>query len=141
MRRTLAYPAVRDDVITLLQPFLPLVDRPQGCCILEAAIRIRRPRPRNASRSLDVSPAQSAFLRIIRHVGALTRVLLRRPHIDQRSARRRVLGDLFEESADFFVGPFGRRVLGGAKRWYFRVEGTAFLLPLDAPVIEHLGVG
>src|SRR5205085_12315376 len=49
--------------------------------------------------------------------------------------------DLLEKSAVLVVGAFGRGVIGGAERWDFGVERTAFLLPFDAPPIQQPGVG
>src|SRR6185436_11113898 len=52
-----------------------------------------------------------------------------------------MIGNLLEESANLFVGPFGRLVVGSAEIGDLRIERAAFLLPLDAPTVEQLGVG
>jgi hypothetical protein len=74
-------------------------------------------------------------------VQPLARELLGRPDIDERLAGVGVLTHLLEESADLIVRALWSFV---TRRWIardIRRESTVFLLPLDPPTIEQLGVG
>src|SRR3954447_10417401 len=97
----LAEPAVGDDVVARLQALLPDVDGLELVPALERGVLGRRTRPRDAPRARDVTAAQRALLRVLRHVGPLAAVLLRRPDVDQRVPRvAQVREDVVLEGAD-----------------------------------------
>src|SRR5262245_52060742 len=74
--RALADPAVGNHVVLLLETDLAFVDRLEiGRALERAVLGIDRARPRNALRAGDVSAAQHAFLRVLRHVRLLAREL------------------------------------------------------------------
>src|SRR6266550_7310064 len=141
MGGSLANAAVRDDVVAFLETLFLFVDGAQRSRVLEASIRIRGARPGNTARSLDVAAPQGSFLRVIGHVGALSGVFFGRTYVDKRLTRRRVLANLLEESANLFIRTFRRLVAAFRKARDLCIEGTPFLLPLDAPAVQKLRIG
>src|SRR5262249_1466448 len=97
----LADPAVGDDVVLRPEPDLAFVDGAQRGGILDRPVlRIRGTGPWPVLRAGDVPAAQNAFLRILRHVRALARELLRAAHVHHLLARAHVREHLVPERAD-----------------------------------------
>jgi hypothetical protein len=137
--RALADPAVRDDVVRGREALLVEVDGLELAPGLERPALVRRALPRDADRGRDVTGADRALLRVVRHVGQLARVLARRTNVDELAPADMGEHVLLERPQRAVVA-LDARVLGRRRLRHVLRERAPLGDPLRATAVEETGV-
>src|SRR5690606_34416366 len=135
----LADTAVGDDVVTLLEARLFLVDGPKLVSALELpGLGVHGARPGDALRGGDVAAADGSFLRVLGHVQLEALELVRAADVDELPLLLEVLEHIFAEGADLRIVAPGDGIVRRGDVWRLGGKGTTLVLPLLTAPVHHL---